>query len=46
MHEYSDSKDVFCKIGSHLGDIDVDPNTPKSEDGSFLSGESGKVYSN
>ena len=45
MHEFSDQKDVFCKIGSHLGDIDVDPNTPKSENGSFLSVESGHVYS-
>ncbi len=45
MHEYNDQKDVFCKIGSHLGDVDVDPNTPKSEDGSFLSGDSGKVFS-
>lgn len=46
MHELSDQKDVFCKIGSHLGDVDNDPNTPKSEDGSFLSGESGVVFFN
>ena len=41
MHELNDQKDVFCKIGSHLGDVDIDPNTPKSEDGSFISGDSG-----
>ncbi len=46
MHELNDQKDVFCKIGSHLGDGDIDPNTPKSEHDSFINGDSGQVYSN
>jgi hypothetical protein len=29
---------IFLKIGSHLGDLDVDPNTPRSH-GSFFSNE-------
>lgn len=25
------NQDVFCKINSHVGDVDNDPHTPKSD---------------
>jgi hypothetical protein len=36
MQKFEDN--IFLKIGSHLGDLDVDPNTPQSH-GSFFSNE-------
>jgi hypothetical protein len=33
-----DEQNIFLKIGSHLGDVDIDPNTPKSH-GSIFSNE-------
>ena len=39
------NQDVFCKINSHLGDVDNDPHTPRSN-GSMRSIEKAKKRSN